>query len=100
MFDRIGQEVTGGFAGIDIETSHPVSMIVDKHQAGALLVGIIIGGRSPAGIGHVGDVPLADAVGIGSVFSAGGDPLMRRSITDPGSETAMEMNHGAVLGVK
>ncbi|GAM10061.1 hypothetical protein OR1_02348 [Geobacter sp. OR-1] len=47
---RILDEVAGSLAGIDIQAGDPVGMVVIKHQPGALLVCIVIGDCTGAGV--------------------------------------------------
>ena len=65
-----------------------------------MLVGIVEGHGAIARIFHIGHVGNADALGIGGGFSRRGDPLVGGAVTDPGGAAAVEVNGGAVLGVK
>ncbi len=49
-FDRVGDQVTRGCAGIDAEARDPPGMFMIEHHSGALLVGPVEGLRAGAGI--------------------------------------------------
>ena len=116
LFDRIGQNVAGGHAGVDVQAGDAVGVIVVEHQPGALLVGVIIGRRAGTGIvggpgrprrngiaagvePHIGDVLEADALDVEGRLPGRGNPLVRRAVADPGSQSAMEVDDRPVLGV-
>ena len=99
LLELVGDQVTGGLAGIDVQPCDAEGVVVIEHQPGALLVGVVIGRGTVAGIGHVGDVLQTDTLGERCDLTGRGDPLVRGTVADPGSAAAMQMEVGTVLGV-
>ena len=121
---RVLQQVGARFAGVDVETRHAQGVVVEPHEAGALVVGVEVGLRARAGIhrcardgvrrsaageaerhvgrravSHVGNALLADALLVDAGLARRGDPLVRRAVADPHRVAAMQMEHRAVLRV-
>ena len=98
LLRRVGHQVAGGFAGVDIEARDAPRMVVVEHQPGTLLVGVEERNGPIARIGHVGNILDTDTFRILGDFPRGRGPLVRRAVADPGREAAMQVQGRAVLG--
>ena len=74
-------------------------MVVVEKQPRTLLIGVEEGQRPWAGIRHIRDVLHTHALGVSGRFVSRGYPLMRRPVTNPGRNAAMQVERSAVLGV-
>ena len=97
--DRVAQYVASRLAGVHVEASQSVCVVVVPHESCALLVGVEERDRSGPGIGHVGHVGHADALGVRGVLVSRSGPLVWRSVADPRSRSTVEVQRGAVLRV-
>jgi len=121
LFSTIIDYVARGPADIDVEARDPPGMVVVEHQPGTLLIGIIVGLRSRAGIvrctwsgtgglartgcdmstccgkPHIGHVCHTDALSVGLVLSGRGNPLVGRTVADPGGAATVKMKVSPVL---
>ncbi|OPX77329.1 MAG: hypothetical protein A4E45_02115 [Methanosaeta sp. PtaB.Bin039] len=70
-----------------------------EHQPGTLLVVVVEGHRSVAGIRHARDIFDADTLWIGCRLSCRGDPLMGSPVAYPRDVSAMQVKRCPVLGV-
>jgi len=98
----VGDDVSCGFARIDVQAGDAPGVIVVEHQPGALLVGVVEGHGPIVGrarVVHVWDRLHADALRVTGGFACWRDPLMGRAVADPGRDAAMQVQRGAVLGV-
>ena len=99
LLPLVGDQVPRRLAGVDVQPGNAEGVVVVEHEPGALLVGVVIGGRAVAGIGHVRDVLQAHPLGERCHLQGRGDPLVRGAVADPRGAPAVQVDGGPVLGV-
>ena len=95
----VGDQIPCCFTGIDVKAGYTKSMVMIKHQSRTLLIGVVIGGRAIARIGHVWYILQADAFGERCNFFDWSYPLMGGPVTDPWSTATVQMYCGAILRI-
>ena len=108
LLDVIDQQVAGRFTHVDVQAGEAEGVVVVEHQPAALLVAVEVGadavpsrgvGEQLPGAHHVGHIGEGRALLVGRGVASGGDPLVRRAVTDVGIQATMEVELAAVLGV-
>ena len=102
VVDRVHDEVARSLAGVDVQAGEREGVVVVEHEPTALLVGVVVGGDAVTGGAgaHVGHVLEGGALLVARVLIRRGDPLVGGAVTDPGIESTVEVELGAVLGVE
>ncbi len=85
LFNVVTDQIAGHLTGIDVQPGQTNRMVMVEQQACALLVGVVVGDCSRAGIRHIRHILGAGATLERGNLSGRGNPLVGGAITDPGA---------------